>query len=552
MTGRTVAHYQVLEKLGAGGMGEVYRARDTRLNRDVALKVLPEAFARDAERMARFEREAQVLASLNHPNIAQLYGLEERALVMEYVPGETLRGPLPVDEVIPVARQIAEALEYAHEKGIVHRDLKPANIKITPDGKVKILDFGLAKALDDNPAAADGSNSPTLSLAATRAGVILGTAAYMSPEQAKGEPVDRRAEIWAFGVVLCELLTGKRVYGGESVPETLAAVIHGEPSIPDAPPHLQRLLRRCLDKDPRRRLQHICEARILLDQAGDHDASEPRPPGSGRAWVPWTIAALFFLSTALLAFLHFRSVPPRERAVRFTVPLPPRGTFQTFQLSPDGRYLVIAGSTEGKSALWLRSLDSLNLQLLPGTDGATYPFWSPDSRFLGFFAQGKLKKIAVTGGPSQTLCNAADGRGGTWSPDAVIVFSPSPSGVLYRVSAAGGEPVAVTSTDSTGGGIHRFPVFLPDAKHFLFLTSQAQPEKAGIYLASLDSKEARRLLSDDSSVAYAPPAASGAPAHLLFLRQGTLMAQPFDARRLQLAGEVFPAAERVGGAGNLG
>ena len=318
--------YEILGLLGAGGMGEVYRARDPRLNREVALKVLAPAFAGDAERMARFEREAQLLASLNHPNIASLYGLEEsggvRALVMELVEGPTLAGPLPIEEAIPIARQIVEALEYAHDRGIIHRDLKPANVKLTPEGNVKLLDFGLAKALDDSPDGAGLSpNSPTLSLAATRAGVILGTAAYMSPEQAKGKPVDRRADIWAFGVVLCEMLTGKRLYGGDNAPETLAAVIHGEPSIPEAPPRLQRLLRRCLEKDPRR-LQSIGEARLILE--GPVEDPQPSRDLQGavhpRAWIAF--AALLLLALAALAFVHFRETPPAERVLRYTIPAP--------------------------------------------------------------------------------------------------------------------------------------------------------------------------------------------------------------------------------------
>ncbi|MGH9662170.1 MAG: serine/threonine-protein kinase, partial [Bryobacteraceae bacterium] len=348
MLGRTFAHYEITEKLGAGGMGEVYRARDTRLDRDVALKVLPDRFALDAERMARFHREAQVLASLNHPNIAAIYGLEEsggvRALVMELVEGTTLAGPLALDDALPIARQIAEALEAAHEKGIVHRDLKPANIKVTRDGTVKILDFGLAKALDDDPAASDARNSPTLSLAATRAGVILGTAAYMPPEQAKGKPVDRRADIWSFGIVLFEMLTGRQMYSGDTAAETLAAVIMRDPPLdrlpPETPPAIRTLIARCLEKEPRRRLRDIGEARILLEEpvaapppapvaAAPPVAASGPPAVEPRSLIHRGATIALAVSTAILAFLQFRDPAQPDRVLRFTLPPPEKTLVHT-------------------------------------------------------------------------------------------------------------------------------------------------------------------------------------------------------------------------------
>ncbi len=551
-----IAHYRVGEKLGAGGMGEVYRATDTKLGRQVALKVLPEAFAQDAERMARFEREAQVLASLNHPNIAAIYGVEEagqsRALVMELVEGPTLAEriaarPLAVEETLGIARQIAEALEEAHDKGIVHRDLKPANVKVTEDGKVKVLDFGLAKALEGEPGSGSVANSPTLSIASTRLGVILGTAGYMSPEQARGVAVDRRADIWAFGVLLYEMLVGKPMFGGPTVSDTLAAVLRAEVDLTalpaGVPAGLRRLLARCLERDKRKRLQAIGEARLLLEEGFREEKTEDRRQRTegGRGWLAAT--AVCALAAVGLAVVHFREAPPEERTLRFFVAPPPKAAVDTFAVSPDGRYLAMAVAGETR-ALWVRALDLLEPQMLPGTDGSRYPFWSPDSKWIGFFAQGKLKKTAVTGGPPQTLCDAPDGRGGTWSREGVIVFSPSPSGVLQRVASAGGPPVEATSLDATGGGIHRFPWFFPDGRRFLFLASRGQPE-GGVYSGSLDSKEVRRVLAEQSSVAYAP-VPGGKTGHLLFVRERTLMAQSFDPGPLQTRGEPFPVAERVG------
>jgi eukaryotic-like serine/threonine-protein kinase len=567
--GTRLGSYEVVAPIGAGGMGEVYRARDTKLGRDVALKVLPTAFAADAERMSRFEREARLLAALNHPYIAAIYGLEESsgtpALVMELVEGPTLAdriaaGPIPLDESLPIAKQIAEALEYAHERGVIHRDLKPANIKVKADDTVKVLDFGLAKALTEDPATVDMSNSPTLSMGATMQGVILGTAAYMSPEQAKAKPADRRADIWAFGVVLCEMLTGKHLYSGETAAETLAAVIMKEPPIgdlpPNVPPAIRNLVRRCLARDARRRLQHIGEARIIIEDVLSGAAPDaPAETSAARGLPQWYFAALaaacgvLLVALAALTFVHFRGTPPPSRVVRFQIPLPGKTAGPIFQISPDGRYLAFTASEAGRRHLWIRPIDSLTAQAVTGAEDATYVFWSPDSASLAFFVPGKLKKVAVTGGPTQTICDARDGRGGSWSGDGVIVFSPGLGSPIERVSAAGGVPTAVTKI-ATPGEDHRYPVFLPDNKHFLYVVSFGKPETSGIHVGSLDGAPPVRILADDSSASYVAPAASGGSGLLLFRRESTLMGAPFDPRRLVVTGDVFPVMEEVGTSGN--
>jgi Tol biopolymer transport system component len=539
-------------------MGEVYRAKDTKLGRDVALKILPASFTNDPERIARFRREAQVLASLNHPHIAQIHGLEEvdgtQFLVLELVDGESLdhriaRGPIPVDEALGIAKQIAEALEAAHEKGIIHRDLKPANIALTKDGTVKVLDFGLAKAVETTGGPSfDAMNSPTITSPAmmTGIGVILGTAAYMSPEQARGKPVDKRTDIWAFGVVLWEMLTGKRAFEGETVPETLIEIATKEPDwkrIPSAPGRqVERLLRRCLEKDPTRRLRDIGEARFLLEEV---------PPGSGpleaqgqgeRRWLWPVVAALLFVITASVSFFHFREAPPQKAVLRYTIAQPEISTLHSFALSPDGKLLAITGAVNGRQQLWLRPLDVLQGELMPTTEGAQFPFWSPDSRSIGFFAQGKLKKIAASGGPAQLLCDVGFGIGGTWNRDDIILFSTGPdaSGSLKRVQAAGGTPAAVMRARQAS-----YPQFLPGGRRFLYTLNSASPESAGIYLSSLDGGEDRRILADVSSVLFAPVAPGSRSGFLVFSRENTLKAQPFDASSGQLSGHEFSVAEGV-------
>ena len=538
-------------------MGEVYRARDTRLDREVAIKVLPVALARDHDRLARFEREAKVLASLNHPNIAQIYGFEEsgetRALAMELVAGSTLSVPQPLETALNYAKQIAEALEAAHEKGFTHRDLKPANIMITPEGVVKVLDFGLAAIPSREADGSDPSNSPTLTMAATMAGTIMGTAAYMSPEQAAGKVVDRRSDIWSFGVVLYEMLAGKRLFDGETLSHTLADVLRAPidfgklPSSTPAP--IRQLVKRCLERDVKRRLRDIGEARVaiqdyLADPAGGTESPAPVTRAPGNSWW-WKVAAgALTLGLAALAFIHFREKPPATPLLRYTVAVPEKSAVHSLAISPDGRLVAVATMIGGKRQLWLRSMDALQWQPLPGTDDARYPFWSPDSRYIAFFAGGKLRRIATGGGPSQALCDAADGWGGTWNREDVIVFSPSGvafDGVLQRVPAADGVPATVLRP----GTRVDFPAFLPDGLHFLYSTARMRAEQNGIYIASLDGKEKRRILADASSAVWVPAASGARSGHILFIRENNLMAQPFDAESLQVSGDVFPIAEGI-------
>jgi serine/threonine protein kinase len=517
-SGTKLEPYEITGAIGAGGMGEVYRARDTRLGRDVALKVLPQAFARDAERVARFRREAQVLASLNHPNIAAIYGFEDsggvHALVMELVEGPTLaeriaKGPIAVEEALPIAKQLCEALEYAHERGIVHRDLKPANIKLASNDAVKILDFGLAKALQGDAASGDISSSPTITRMATQAGIILGTAAYMSPEQAKGKSVDRRADIWAFGCVLFEMLTGKMAFSGETVTDTLAAVIRAEPDwflLPaDTPQAIRQLLRRCLKKDAKQRLQSVGDARIAVEEvlsgASPEAASvsaEGRESRLRNQWsraLPWAATALLTIVAALLAIGYLWRAPQPAPVIVSQILPPPNQSFALGGnsagppvLSPDGRKLAFAAmGSDGKQQLWVRSLDSSAAQPLAETDGAMYPFWSPDGGSLGFFADGKLKRIDASGGPPLTLCDAPNGRGGAWNASGTILFTPDLTATVYRVPAAGGTPTEVVKP-SLNTGSNRWPQFLPDGKHFLFYDHSATDtrEDSGTFVGSLD------------------------------------------------------------------
>jgi len=549
--GTRVGPYEVLSALGAGGMGEVYRARDTKLGRDVAIKVLPELFASDPERLARFQREAQVLASLNHPNIAQIHGLEEsagvRALVMELVDGEDLaqrigRGPIPLDDALPIARQIAEALDAAHQHGIVHRDLKPANIKLRPDGTVKVLDFGLAKALDGPASVADLSQSPTVPVQGTRAGVILGTAAYMSPEQARGRPLDKRTDIWAFGCVSYEMLTGRPAFAGDTLSDTIAAILGREPdwkALPGSTPQrLRDLLRRCLHKDPKRRLHDIADAGIEIDevQSSPHTDALVRSVPRRKERLAWmSVLALVALVAVVLGVFAFRSAPsPPE--MRLDITTPPTTDPFSMAISPDGQRVVFVATAQGRSQLWVRSLDSVSARPLAGTDGAYSPFWSADSRSVGFFAVGGLKRIDIAGGSAQVLAHVALGLGGTWNRDGVILFCPAPGGPLFHIPATGGEPAALTRLEPQQTS-HLYPTFLPDGRHFLYYVG-GSPGASGVYVGQLDGSQTRRLFDAD-----APAVASAG--HLLFVRQGTLLAQGFDPVRSELTGNPFPVAERV-------
>jgi len=492
--GTRLGTYEVLAQIGAGGMGEVYQAHDTKLGRDVAIKVLPEAFAHDAERLSRFQREAKMLASLNHPNIATIFGLEHsdgvQYLVMELVSGETLAervkrdGAVPIEESLAIAKQIAEALEAAHEKGIIHRDLKPANVKVTPEGKVKVLDFGLAKAFEGDSANEDMSNSPTLSRAATMQGVILGTAAYMSPEQARGKSVDKRTDIWAFGCVVYELLTGKPAFHGDDVTDILGAVLRTEPEwsqLPEATPAaIRTLLRRCLRKDKRQRIADATDVRIEIEDTLSTPASaEPTAAAQGirtlgRRTILVSLAALLLGAlVAGLAIWNLKPSPPQP-ITRTVINLPPGQQLAGLEngpavaLSPDGMQFAYVAVQGGARQLYLRAMDSMEAKPIPGTEGAVEPFFSPDGQWLGFLTIGKLKKVAVAGGAAVTVSDAVNPRGGSWGSQGMMVFAPSGISVLQQVSDGGGTPQPLTRLEK-GEVSHRWPEFLPGGKELLFV-----------------------------------------------------------------------------------
>jgi Tol biopolymer transport system component len=544
-------------------MGEVWRARDTRLSREVALKVLPASLAMDRERLQRFEREAQVLASLNHPNIASIYGVEEAggetALVLELVEGPTLeerisQGALPAEEAVAITRQIAEALEYAHERGVVHRDLKPANIKLSSDGRVKVLDYGLAKAMAPDAAGrSDSAVSPTITSLGTVAGVILGSAAYMAPEQARGSNVDRRADIWSFGVVLWEMLTGKRLFDDATVSDTLAAVLRapiewGE--LPAAvPAGLVRLLKRCLERDPKKRLRDIGEARIALETLGTEpeaaaaaSAPAPEPRRSLASTLVWA-AAVAVVALSVVAIVGFMRKPASSTPViRFEVPVQDKMTSMVWpRLSPDGTMLAFqARGASGKTSIWVRRLDAFEAQELPGTEGAARHWWSPDSRYIAFFNGNQLKKIAATGGPAQLISEGESGADGAWGAGGTILFDGRAIDPIHRVDASGGKAVQATVPDTSNGEVgHAWPCFLPDGKHFLYLAMPGTPDKkATIMAAALGAPGSKALTTTNSRVEYAN-------GYLLYVLDGTLVAQRFDPDKLVLAGEPIPIAEHV-------
>lgn len=539
--GTRLGPFEIVALLGQGGMGEVYRARDPRLNREVAIKTSREQFTE------RFEREARAVAALNHPNICHLYDVGPNYLVMELIEGETLKGPLALDEALRIAKQIADALEAAHEKGIVHRDLKPANIKITPDGVVKVLDFGLARL--STPEAADPSESPTTMGSPTRLGMILGTAAYMAPEQARGKTVDKRADIWAFGVVLYEIVTGKQLFTGETVSDILAGVLREEPDLSAIPPKVLRLIRRCLEKDPKKRLRDIGDWADLLDEAAPE---LPVRVESRSARIPWAIAAAAIAAALALGYVatrHYTEEAPRVQ--RTSLLTPEHGNFNEPQaipaISPDGRHVVFAQSINGQVSLWLRDLDGLGARALTGTSGtAAFPFWSPDSRWIRFFSANKLKKIDITGGPPLDICDATGGPGGTWNRDGVIIFSSLRAG-LFRVPASGGNPTIIEPASISI--VARLPWFLPDGKHFLYTANNtADSQKSRVYMDSIDarpgSNSRKEVLAVASNAVYVPGIPS-APAYILYMRGQVLMAQPFDADRGQTNGDAASIAEGV-------
>ncbi len=577
-TGQNLGRYRIERKIGEGGMGEVWAATDTRLNRPAAIKALPAALATDPERLARFKREAQLLAALSHPNIAGIYGLEQvddvSYLAMELVEGDELADriegrSLPIDEAVEIALQIADALEEAHDKGIVHRDLKPANIKLTADGKVKVLDFGLAKALtgdaDDGGVSPELSKSPTLTAAmGTQAGVILGTAAYMSPEQARGKPVDRRADIWAFGVILYEMLTGQRLYAGETATDVIAQVVTRDPDWrqlpPDTPSAVRRVLRRCLQKDSRKRLRDIRDAALELREGPDEEpaaapAMAATPPSRRAAWV-FAAAGLalgLVLATAIANALR-PSIPEAPLTWTSLRPDPaPEFDFARFiELSPDGRRVVFAAppSEGGKSMLWVRELGEDQARPLPGTDNAQQPFWSPDSRSVGFFAARKLRRVGIDGGVVTVVAPAGIApRGGSWGADGTILYAPEWTEPLYRIPESGGSPEAVTELSKERMELsHRWPYLLPDGKHFLYYAVSTYPQvnpqnpaevdRSGLFVASLDGGEPRLVHEVASRAAYSDGS-------LMYVADNVLTVRPFDLGSLSFTGDPIALVNGV-------
>jgi hypothetical protein len=570
--GRTLGHYRIVAALGAGGMGEVYRATDTRLGRDVAIKALPADLADQPERLARFRREAQLLASLNHPNIGSIHGLEEidrrPFLALELVEGETLaarleRGAIPLEEALDLAGQIASGLEEAHEKGIVHRDLKPANVAVTADGKVKILDFGLAKALEEDQAGSgahhDLSQSPTLTgLAGTRAGVILGTAAYMSPEQARGKTVDKRSDIWAFGVVLFEMLSGRQAFGGETVSDVLAAVLTRDPgldALPAAPQALRRLLARCLVRDPKRRLRDIGEARIALQEivAGGPETEPPQGApvavtSPGRRTAVLAVGGVLLAAIALAAGFVLggrrdASAPTSGRTIRFTL-APPGGVEEIWapSVAPDGSFVVYEGRTGGKSTLVLQRFDEMTPRVLQGTEGAYGPFISPDGRWIGFHRGTEILKVAASGGEPLVVGNVAGSfPGAAWLRDGTILFAPAWLGGLSTISANGGEARTLTTPDAARGEKgHWWPRLLPDDQHALFTIWRAGSGLNDASVAVVDlASGTYRVLFAGADAWYLPPD------RIVYYRAGAYHAAPFDAATLQVTGEAVPFLTNV-------
>jgi Tol biopolymer transport system component len=613
IAGTRLGPYEIRAPIGAGGMGEVWRATDTRLGRDVAIKVLPEEFFEDEDRRARFEREAKSLAALNHPGIAAIYSFEEipgaspsssrHLLVMEFVAGEGLdvriaSGPLPLEETLSFAGQIAEALEAAHEKGIVHRDLKPANVKVTEEGKVKLLDFGLAKIFEAEGDSTKGGSgrglteSPTLTARATAAGIILGTAAYMSPEQARGKSIDKRTDVWAFGCVLFEMLTGKRAFEGETVSDTLAAILRGDPDfslLPDGtPPRVVTLLRRTLQKDSRQRLRDIGDARIALDEelaVGRSAASGGGTAGNGARHVSfeegravpgptagrsaqaireresrrslrlaWTVAAGLAAVAAVTGGLALRARAPRAAApslglVRFDVPMPEKTTLGlSLAVSPDGRQIAFTGfASDEAGGIWIRALSESTSRPVRGAENGKFPFWSPDGRSLGFFAGGKLAVVEVATGIIQTLCDAPAGRGGAWGADDVILFAPSTREPLYRIPARGGTPAPATKlSEELKQTSHRWPFFLPDGKRFLYVSMAASDEGRGVFLSGPGASTPRRLTGGVGRAEWV------APGGLLTARNSRLVLMPMDLGSERPAGSPIVVAEGLDNVGSAG
>ena len=555
--GTRLGPYEILAALGAGGMGEVYRARDTRLQRDVAIKVLPSHVSGDLELRERFEREARTVAALNHRHICTVHDVGHQDgidfLVMEYLDGDTVaarlaKGALPLDQALRHAIEIADALDKAHRAGIVHRDLKPGNIILTKSG-AKLLDFGLAKVTPAVVAASGLSVAPTLQTPVTMQGTILGTLQYMAPEQIEGQEADARTDIFAFGAVLYEMVTGKKAFEGKTQASLIGAILKDDPPPistlqPLTPASLDRIVTTCLAKDPDDRWQTARDLLRELQWSTESAVTAAAPAAARRrsSLRLWTTVGAASCAAALLAFgasLYVRSSVPPPVITRLDVVTPPTSDAFSFAISPDGRQLTFVANGEKSSQLWVRRLDQITAQPLTGTDGASFPFWAPDARAIGFFADGKLKRIDLAGGAPQVLADVGQGRGGTWSSDGVIVFGQASPGALMRVMATGGTPVQITRV-APGQGSHRFPQFLPDGRRVLFSMAAGRQQTFGVYVVSLDGGEPTRVLPAETAAAYAP---SG---YLLLVRQGVLLAQRFDATHATLAGEPIPLAQSVG------
>jgi eukaryotic-like serine/threonine-protein kinase len=559
--GTRLGPYEVVSPVGAGGMGEVYRARDTRLERTVAVKVLPEHLSSSAEVRQRFEREARTISQISHPHICALYDVGNQDgveyLVMEFLEGETLadrllKGPLPADQILRYGIEIADALDKAHRQGIVHRDLKPGNVMLTKSG-VKLLDFGLAKAVAPGSPISGLSVLPTQAGAnLTQEGTILGTLQYMAPEQLEGKEADARTDIFAFGAVLYEMATGKKAFSGQSQASLIGAILHTDPPAistlqPMTPPALDRVVKTCLAKDPEDRWQSAADVGKELKWIAE-GASQAGVPATavagrrGREKLASSIAAIALLVAIALGVGYTRRAPKPLRLLRSTIELPEgenRSRLDSaLELSPDGRLLALAApGAGGKQPMYLRSLDGAAMQPLAGTDGATYPFWSPDGKSIAFFADGKLKRMEATGGAIQTICDAPQGRGGTWAPDGTIVFAPGLFGPLWRVSASGGPPTAAEAAIGAGES-HRLPHFLPDGKKVLFYAPGPSRPEHGIYALDLASKKVRLIAHENSEGRFVPPG------YLAFVREKNLMVQRFDPDSLRLSGEAVPVGEK--------
>jgi Tol biopolymer transport system component len=556
--GTRIGPYEVVSFIGAGGMGEVYRARDSKLDRQVALKILPDTFANDTDRLMRFDREARTLASLNHPHIAQIYGIEERALAMEFVEGATLAdliaaGPLPMDDALEIARQMTEALEAAHQQGIVHRDLKPANVKVRGDGTVKVLDFGLAKALDPGDGRDSNlANSPTItSPAMTMHGVIMGTAPYMAPEQARGRAIDRRADVWAFGVVLYEMLTRRRAFEGEDTTAILARVIERDPDwslLPaNTPPSVHRLLRRCLQKNPSHRMRDLGDARLdIADALVEGRGTSTAPAASGESkrsrWLPWMLAAGVAGAAFMVGRWLERPAPLAAAVNRLTVNLPDETELASFGrpvavLSPDGQALAIVGDKAGERQILLRRLDTYDAKPIAGTEGGDQPFFSPDGRWLGFRANGIIKKVELGGGVPLEI-GPSDGLGAAWLTDETIVFNREYQDGLYRVPASGGKATRLTEPDRSRKELgHFWPQVMPDGRHILFTSYSTPIDQSRIEMYALDTGQRSVVIEGGMHGQYV------GDGNLVYVRADSMVAVPFDAASLRVMGAPVPLSE---------